>query len=535
MAPKGSHKGMGRATARAKMPTSVINQRLALDRNHIKGFISEHIRGLILTYIVCGVKDEKAWDLFCDTFFLDPVTTRHFSKFQLMWTHRRISSAPFREWWAAIQSYMGQMFDQTHYQMKNWRWDNPCAFGDQVDCSNPPTTRLGMIKRTGERFSWYCRNDLRAKIEAPSCRQYKPGDFLVVRPLNWDEIIVEDEDDENWADPRAPSGGTSRPGDGNDNDNSNDEEDTQGCESGTGKANHTKDGKGKWKWKATEEGKGKGNGKGHGIVKQTPGVDDFTRAVTFQLQKEMYEANSDMEGKPLRVYLKPKAMPSVSMSSDDATDSTEESDGEFDSELDPDVDMRMEDYVDAPDSVDLDGDVDMERDGDDEVEEDEQEEDEEAEDEDDSKEPRTIGHGEMVNTSAVDVGTMVDDQPIVLPEQGQEMRKYTPRPQPTVPAPRPQTHEPRPQPRTSETPPLSRLEHLRLVTAQKPRPVVPTLQKSQAAGNTLHVDVNQQLGIESAGGDSLSDVSHPDNPLPDVALPDEPHTEARPDGSVDKE
>jgi hypothetical protein len=48
----------------------------------------------------------------------------------------------------------------------------------------------------------------------------------------------------------------------------------------------------------------------------------------------------------------------VSISSDDDTDFTE-LDGEYGSELDPDVDMRMEDDVDAPDSVDLDGDVHM--------------------------------------------------------------------------------------------------------------------------------------------------------------------------------
>ena len=69
----------------------------------------------------------------------------------------------------------------------------------------------------------------------------------------------------------------------------------------------------------------------------------------------------------------------------------------------------------------------MERDGDDEEEEDAKEEDEDEEEEDkdedededvdDGKEPRTIGHGEMVNTSADNVDTMVDDQPIVRPEQ----------------------------------------------------------------------------------------------------------------------
>jgi hypothetical protein len=271
MAPKGSRKGKGKATARAKMPTSVINRRLSLDRDRIKGFISEHIRGLIRIYNVCGVKDERAWDLFYDIIFLDPVTTRHFSQFQLMWPHRRSRSSPFREWWAAFRSYMGQMFDKTRDQMNNWRWDNPRAFGDQVDRSNPQTTSSGKVKRTGERFSWYGSDDLRAKIEPPSCRQYKPGDFLAVRPLNWDEIIDEDDDDENWADPGAPSGGRSRPGDDNDNDDGEGEEDTQGGEKGTGKGKGTKDGKGKGK------GKGKGNSKGKGIVK-------------------LYESDSDTEG-----------------------------------------------------------------------------------------------------------------------------------------------------------------------------------------------------------------------------------------------
>jgi len=268
MAPKGSSKGMG--NARAKMPTSVTNRRLSLDRDSRKGFISKHIRGLIRIYNVCGVKDERAWDLFYDIIFLDPVTTRHFSQFQLMWPHRRSRSSPFREWWAAFCSYMGQMFDKTPDQMNNWRSDNPRAFGDPVDRCNPQTTSSGKVKRTGECFSWYGSDDLRAKIELPSCRQYKPGDFLAVRPLNWDEIIDDDDDDDNWADPGAPSGGRSHPGDGYDKDDGESEEDTQGGEKGTGKGKGTKDGKGKGKAtkdrKGKGKGKGKGNGKGKGIV-----------------------------------------------------------------------------------------------------------------------------------------------------------------------------------------------------------------------------------------------------------------------------
>ena len=136
------------------------------------------------------------------------------------------------------------MFEKIHDEMNNWSCDNPRAVGDQVDCSTPQRTRLGKVTSTGGRFSWYASDDSRAKIEPPSCRQYKPGDFLAVRPLNHEEIIDED-DDENWAHTRAPSGGRSCPGHDTDNDNSEGEEDTQGGEKGTGKGKGTKDGKGK--------------------------------------------------------------------------------------------------------------------------------------------------------------------------------------------------------------------------------------------------------------------------------------------------
>jgi hypothetical protein len=139
----------------------------------------------------------------------------------------------------------------------------------------------------------------------------------------------------------------------------------------------------------------------------------------------------------------------VSICSDDDTESTE-LDGEYYSEPEPDVDMRMEDEVDAQDSVNLDGDVDMERDGDDDEEDDEDEEkkdkeevEEEDEDEEEDKdgdygnEPRTIGQGEIVNTSADDFDSMGDDQTMVLPEQGQEICEHTPRLQPPACAPQP--------------------------------------------------------------------------------------------------
>jgi hypothetical protein len=135
-------------------------------------------------------------------------------------------------------------------------------------------------------------------IEPPSCRHYKPGDFLAVRRRNLDEIIDVDDDEENCADPGAPSGGRSRPSDGNDNENSAGEEDMQGSEKGTGKGKGTNNGKAKGKGNATEEGKGKGKGniEGKGIVKHTPVGDDISPVIAVQLQKEMKEAESGTDG-----------------------------------------------------------------------------------------------------------------------------------------------------------------------------------------------------------------------------------------------
>jgi len=226
MAPKGSPKGMRKATARAMIPTSIINQGLSFDQGRISGFISEHIRGLIWLFHSWGVKDDRKWDIFYDVIVLDPVTTRHFSQFPLMWHHCRSRSSPFREWLAALCSLMGQMSEKTSYQMNNRRWDNPSAFRVQVDHSNLQTTRSGHVNRTREWLSSYRSDDLMAQIDPPSCRQNKHGDFLVVGPLNWDERVVEDHNEENFADPRGLSGGRWHPGDGNDNNDGNGEEDS---------------------------------------------------------------------------------------------------------------------------------------------------------------------------------------------------------------------------------------------------------------------------------------------------------------------
>jgi hypothetical protein len=157
------------------------------------------------------------------------------------------------------------MFDTTRGQRNNWRWETHPAFGQKWITSIRSQPSRGKVKPNRKYFSWYGIDDLRAKIQPRSCRQYKAGSFLAVGPLNWDKIIDKDDDNENWVDPRAQSGARSRPGDGNDDDDGERKEATQGCEKSIGKGKGKKDGKG------TGKGKVKGNAKGKGIVKQTLG------------------------------------------------------------------------------------------------------------------------------------------------------------------------------------------------------------------------------------------------------------------------
>jgi len=135
----------------------------------------------------------------------------------------------------------------------------PNAFGDQVDHSNAETTRLVKVKCTSEELSWYSSDILWAKIKPPSRGQYKPDDFLEVKPLNFNAKMDEDDDDENWADPQVPTGRRSHPSDSNGNDDSEVLEVMHHGLKGIGKGKSTKYGKGKWKGKVEGNGKGKGS------------------------------------------------------------------------------------------------------------------------------------------------------------------------------------------------------------------------------------------------------------------------------------
>jgi len=195
MAPKDSRKGMGKATARAKMMTSVPNWRLSFGQNRTKGVMSDQIR-VPLSELRC--LQCHWWEAVEPLLWYNLCWSSHDS------AHCTISAdvaAPHEQEFGFLEvvgslrlRYAANVYKDRD-QRNDWGSDNPRAFGDEVDFSNPQITSLAKVTRTGQRFSWYGSDDLRVKIEPPSCRQYKPGDILAVKPKNLDEIIDEVDDD----------------------------------------------------------------------------------------------------------------------------------------------------------------------------------------------------------------------------------------------------------------------------------------------------------------------------------------------------
>jgi hypothetical protein len=79
--------------------------------------------------------------------------------------------------------------------------------------------------------------------------------------------------------------------------------------------------------------------------------DDISCAVALLLEKEMYQADLNMEDKLQRVYIEPEALPALSNSSDENTDRNKELDSEYESKQNSDMDMHMQDDVNTPDGI----------------------------------------------------------------------------------------------------------------------------------------------------------------------------------------
>jgi hypothetical protein len=104
--------------------TQRIKATLLLD-GHPKSVLSEHIRAMIRMYGIGGIKDGATEQLFYEILFLDPLTTRHFGRFQRMWEQHNSTAQPYLEWWTQFRAFLRDCLDKTRagnnrYQLEKW-------------------------------------------------------------------------------------------------------------------------------------------------------------------------------------------------------------------------------------------------------------------------------------------------------------------------------------------------------------------------------------------------------------------------------
>jgi hypothetical protein len=80
---------------------------------------------MIRMYGMGGVKDGATDQLLYEILFLDPLTTRHFGRFQLMWEYRTSTQPPFLKGWTQFRAFVRDCLDKTQasnnrYQEEKW-------------------------------------------------------------------------------------------------------------------------------------------------------------------------------------------------------------------------------------------------------------------------------------------------------------------------------------------------------------------------------------------------------------------------------
>jgi hypothetical protein len=63
---------------------------------------AEQIRALISLGELSGVKDSNSLSLQYYILFVEKTTTKHFTQFQWMWTHRKDREGEYHEWWGTF-------------------------------------------------------------------------------------------------------------------------------------------------------------------------------------------------------------------------------------------------------------------------------------------------------------------------------------------------------------------------------------------------------------------------------------------------
>jgi hypothetical protein len=93
-------------------PTERMKVALELE-GFAKSIMAEQLRAVICMYGIGGIKDGPIDQLFYEILFLDPLTTRHFGRFQPMWEHRNSTQPPFLKWWTQFRAFVRDCLDMT--------------------------------------------------------------------------------------------------------------------------------------------------------------------------------------------------------------------------------------------------------------------------------------------------------------------------------------------------------------------------------------------------------------------------------------
>jgi hypothetical protein len=121
-----------------------IRRVLLLD-GYRKTYLASHIRGLIRTYGLAGIKSDGATGLMFDILFIDNVTTHHFGQFQKLWPEHRASDGPdsddpeHQEWWKVFRGFLRDCFNKTRVHMNRYfRESHPTAPAKKNWFPRPP-------------------------------------------------------------------------------------------------------------------------------------------------------------------------------------------------------------------------------------------------------------------------------------------------------------------------------------------------------------------------------------------------------------
>src|SRR5436190_451807 len=108
----------------------------------LKAMITEHVRGMIRTYGLKGLKSDGSEDFQYELIHTDPVTSPHFRHLRRLWKHRDRAEAPYREFNAAWRDFISDCHNKVRdsFRALNLQYPPPAKLSPpdrKKACSKP--------------------------------------------------------------------------------------------------------------------------------------------------------------------------------------------------------------------------------------------------------------------------------------------------------------------------------------------------------------------------------------------------------------